>query len=376
MEKKPIASMDASPSLLGFGCMRFPKLENGKINRPEAEKMLDYAYAHGVNYYDTAYMYHDGESEQFIGDYLMQKYPRDSFYLASKLPIWFCKTPDDMERIFNEQLARCHTDHFDFYLLHSVDQEKWAQIEEFHAYDFVQKKREEGKIKYIGFSYHDDPKYLTAMVEAHPWDFVQLQVNHLDWEMQRAKDSYQILVDHHIPCWVMEPVRGGYLASLPDVAEDVFKKYEPTASAASWAVKWVASLENVKVVLSGMSSMEQVVDNVAQFEPFVPMTDQQYKVIDEVVEAIHSVKTVPCTGCRYCMPCPAGVDIPEVFKIYNTLQQRKRSSPTKLIYTKFLPEEKHAKNCVRCGQCMEHCPQHIQIPDRLEEAENAINALP
>lgn len=354
-------------SLLGYGAMRLPTVDH-EIVYEKAEALIDMAYENGVNYYDTAYGYHHGTSQIVLGKAL-KKYDRNSFYLANKLPIWECKCPEDLERVFNEQLEKCQVDYFDFYLLHSMNEDHYAQCENLHAYDFIKQKQAEGKIKHIGFSFHDTPELLEKICSDHEWDFAQIQLNYLDWELQRAKEQYEILCKHNLPCIVMEPVRGGALSNLAGDANDVLKEYAPDASISSWAIKYVASLPNVLTVLSGMTIEEHVVDNLKSVKDFVPLTDEERTVLQKALEIHKQVSTLPCTGCRYCIDCPAEVNIPEIFRVYNYYQLNRNGS----LFVKdmdAIAEAGHGcENCVRCGACMEQCPQKIEIPDELEKIQ-------
>lgn len=353
-------------SLLGLGCMRLPKVEGQKekIDYARAQEIVDYAYSHGVNYFDTAWMYHDGESETFIGQAL-RKYPRESYNLVTKLPIWEAQAPSDMERIFQTQLERCGVDYFDFYLCHALSAGNFKKMEEFGLYDFLVKKREEGKIRYIGFSFHDSPEVLQTIVDAHQWDFVQIQLNYLDWEMQRAKEQYEILERAKLPTIVMEPVRGGALASPCEGANALFLAAHPDRSIASWAIRFVAGLPNVLTVLSGMSNMEQVQDNVQTMEAFQPLSEEELAVVWSAVDAYKKKDTIPCTGCRYCMDCPFGVDIPRLFALYNQFAVN-RDKDAFLAEYRAIEDACGAKKCVACGKCAEHCPQSIPIPEKMK----------
>ncbi|MGI5959919.1 MAG: aldo/keto reductase [Massiliimalia sp.] len=359
-------------SRLGFGAMRFPLTADGEIDEPRAEKMLDEAYHAGVNYFDTAYMYHDGKSQSFLGK-VLKKYPRDSFFITNKLPIWMCDTPEDMERIFQDQLEKCQVEYFDFYLLHSLGKEHYEKCEKFGAYEFVRQKQAEGKIKNLGFSFHDTPDCLERICSDHEWDFAQLQLNYLDWEYQNAKEQYAILERYNLPCIVMEPVRGGALADLAGGANEVLKAVHPDASIASWAVRFAASQPNVLVVLSGMTTEEQVADNLKTFADFKPLSDEEMEALWKALELHKATATVPCTACKYCIDCPAGVNIPEMFRIYNNYKLSNNANG-------FL-EDMKAKadcdysHCVECGICMEKCPQHIEIPERLKEIGALVEQL-
>lgn len=365
MRKKEFKDTGIMLSSLGLGCMRLPRIspDTDKIDFEQAQKLVDYAYAHGINYYDTAYVYHDGQSETFIGQAL-KKYPRESYYLATKMPIWHVKEEADLERIFNEQLERAGVDYFDFYLCHSIKRENYGDYQRFHTYEFLEKKRAEGKIRFIGFSFHADIELLEQVCNEHPWDFAQLQLNYLDWEKQDAKTQYEILCRHHIPCIVMEPVRGGALADLCPSANECFKKARPEQSVASWAIRYAASLDNVMVVLSGMSNLEQLTDNVGTMTDFEPLTHQDYETVNAALDAYKKKDTVPCTGCRYCMDCPQGVDIPKMFTLYNQYAVTQDIDASRDAYAKA--ETEQSGLCVGCGICMEHCPQHIQIPEKMK----------
>lgn len=363
-------------SLLGLGCMRFPtKKENDRdvIDEQKAQEIVDYAYAHGVNYYDTAYMYHDGQSEKFMGKAL-SKYKRSTYNLVTKLPIWMADTPKDMERIFNEQLSNLRTDYFDFYLLHALDAEKFKKCEQFKAYEFLCEMKKQGKIRHLGFSFHDSPDVLQNIVNAHEWDFAQIQLNYLDWELQNAKRQYEILSENGIPCVVMEPVRGGTLASPCEKSCEIFKSAAPDKSVASWAIRYVANLPNVLTILSGMTTIEQIVDNVSTVSSFVPLTEQDKRVIADALDAYKKKDTIPCTGCRYCMDCPSGVDIPNVFKIYNKYAVEKNKQEFIDSFDKIY-KSSGPDLCISCGQCAEHCPQSIKIPDKLKEIAGIYNSL-
>lgn len=368
MFKRKFRNTNLEISLLGLGCMRFPTIKSGDkeiIDEVKSQEIVDYAYAHGVNYFDTAYPYHQGESEIFIGKAL-KKYPRDSFNLVSKLPIWLINEEADLEKYFNEQLEKCQTDYFDFYLCHALNAERFETIKKFSIFEFLCKKKEEGKIRHIGFSFHDTPQVLAEIASAYPWDFAQIQLNYLDWELYKSKEQYEILAKRNIPCVIMEPVRGGVLASPCQEANEIFKSARPDKSVASWAIRYAATLPNVLTVLSGMTTLEQVVDNVDTMTNFEPLSKEDYEIINNALVAYKKANTIPCTGCRYCMDCPAGVDIPTVFKLYNEYAVSKYKSEFKDSYL-ALSEKNRAHNCVNCKVCMSQCPQKIQIPEEMSK---------
>lgn len=375
MEMRQYRDTDVKVSLLGMGCMRLPKVDPEKedIDYEKAQEIIDYAYANGVNYFDTAYGYHGGQSELFVGQAL-KKYPRERFFLASKMPIWCVKEKGDVERIFNEQLQRCQTDYFDFYLFHSQNAANFQKCQEFGVYEFLSQMKAEGKIRRLGFSFHDTPEVLRHICDTYPWDFAQIQLNYLDWEMQDAKTQYQILNDREIPVIVMEPVRGGALASPCEAADILFREERPDKSVASWAIRFAASLPGVLTVLSGMSNMEQVRDNVDTMTRFEPLTDREREVIDEALEAYRKKDTVPCTGCRYCMDCPFGVDIPKMFSLYNHYVLD-RDGEDYLEAYEAQPESERADQCQACGACMEKCPQHIRIPDQMVTIRETVEKI-
>lgn len=373
MEKRNFPSIGAEVSLLGYGCMRFPtRKTDGKIGVRAAKKLLEHALKHGVNYFDTAWPYHEGTSEEFIGS-VLSLHPRGSYFLADKLPLWLVNTVDEADALFEEQLTRCKTDYFDFYLVHALDDERFPKMEALGVYHLLARKKAEGKIRHLGFSFHDSPSLLEEILSAHPWDFVQIQLNYLDWTLQSAKEQYEAIVRHNLPVVVMEPVRGGALAKLSDPAVDILKAAAPDRSAASWAIRYAASLPNVLTVLSGMTTMEQLDDNLAIMSPFQPLTDGERATLQEALTAYLSAGTIPCTGCRYCMDCPAGVDIPKSFAMYNQFKLDGRTGHL-LNSHGYMGEAHRPANCVRCGACLSLCPQHIQIPDALAEVAAAVQA--
>lgn len=355
-------------SLLGFGAMRFQQTKiDGKdvIDFNAAVKTIDYAYENGVNYYDTAYVYHNGESEAFLGKAL-KKYPRESYYIADKMPMWELKTEDDVKRIFDEQLERLDTPYIDFYLMHSLGRYNFDQALKFNVYDFLKKMQAEGKIKYIGFSFHDNVEVFREIVNTYEWDFAQIQLNYLDWETQNAKDLYAILCEKKISAIIMEPVRGGALADLCDNANKLFTDARPNQSIASWAIRYAATFDNVLTVLSGMSNMEQVVDNINTISNFEPITDSEMSLIEKAADIYRNRNTISCTGCQYCMPCPANVEIPALFKMYNDYAVKLDPDGFKRAYKAF---DESKKTCIKCGACEELCPQSIKIRDMLEAFE-------
>ena len=366
MEKRLFKGGLHEVSLLGLGAMRLPKVEGmgEKIDFEKAQEIVDYAYAHGVNYYDTAYVYHAGESESFIGPAL-SKYPRESYFLATKMPLWEANSREDLERIFQTQLERTQAGYIDFYLMHALNAPNFKKAEELGLYDFMKEKQAEGLIRYIGFSFHDSPEVLENIASAHEWDFAQIQFNYLDYTAQNAKRQYEILEEHNIPTIIMEPVRGGALASPCAEANEIFKAARPRMSVASWAIRFAASFPNVLVVLSGMSNMEQIKDNVSTMTNFEYITDSDKETIEKALDAYRRRDVVPCTGCRYCMDCPAGVDIPGVFSVFNTSYAIDRNGEAFKESYYALPETALADKCVDCKKCMSHCPQSISIPERL-----------
>lgn len=365
MDRKFIEKFGCSLPRLGYGCMRFPTKDN-KIDFENAKKLIHYAYDNGIYYFDTAYNYHGGESEIFLGK-VLSEFKRESYFLTSKLPVWKVKEEGDAEKLFNEQLKKCNTEYFDFYLLHSLNEKSIETVEKFNLYDFILKKKNEGKIKNIGFSFHDSNEVLQKFAVAHKWDFVQLQINYWDWEENDAKNLYETLENLNIPCFVMEPVRGGFLASFAPHAMKRFKDYNPNQSIASWALRWVASLSNVALILSGMSNMEQLQDNINTFTDTKKITDGEQEVINQVIDDLRKIRPVPCTGCRYCMDCQFGVTIPGVFEIYNDYKKSENKDIALRSYFMFMTEKEQGGNCQKCGECVTKCPQQINIPGELEK---------
>lgn len=349
-------------SRLGMGAMRLPMTEEEghPIDFAKAQAIIDYAMANGVNYYDTAYIYHDGNSERFLGEAL-KKYPRDRFYVADKFN--FMANPDYKAQ-FADQLERLQMDRIDFYLLHAVSDSLYDDYTTCGCIDYFEQMRAEGKIRYLGFSFHGTADCLRKMLAFHKWDFVQIQLNYYDWLFGDSKELYEILEAADIPVIVMEPVRGGRLASLTPELDAVLKETAPDRSVASWALRWVMRLPQIKIVLSGMSSTEQIVDNVNTFCGEA-LSDAETEKIEAVCKEFKSSISVACTACRYCCPdCPMGIEIPKVLEIYNNY---KIGGPWQLSALDQLPEGQRPEDCIGCGSCTNHCPQNIDIPSYMAE---------
>ncbi|XMB67840.1 aldo/keto reductase [Mycoplasmatota bacterium zrk1] len=365
MKKRIFEKMGIETSLLGFGCMRFPQTDDGKIDEDKSLEMLDLAISNGVNYLDTAWPYHNNTSEEFVGR-VLKKYDRESLFIATKLPLWECKKIEDVEAIFNKQLKKLDIDYIDFYLIHAVSQDRINDLKEYKVMETLSKLRDEGKIKYIGFSFHDDLDAFKLWVDLWEWDFVQIQLNYMDIDHQQGIEGYHLLVEKGIPCIVMEPVKGGKLASFRNDIEGLFKNVHPERSIASWAFRWVASLENVKVILSGMSTLEQVKDNIDTFSNFEKMNEKEFEVIDTVSKTLNDLQLVSCTNCKYCMPCEFGVDIPRNLNLRNSYNMYNDEVGASWMTNMLNKKEAFANICTNCSICVDKCPQMINIPRELE----------
>lgn len=363
-------------SLLGFGTMRLPQNEDGSINEEHLGEMVKCAIDNGVSYFDTAYPYHGGESERAIGRAL-NKYPRDTYYLATKFPGHQISSSYNPEAIFEEQLEKCGVDYFDFYLLHNVYENsiKTYMDSQWGIIEYFKKQKELGRIKHLGFSCHGSISVLKEFLDycGGDMEFCQIQLNYLDWTLQDAKGKYELLTERGIPVWVMEPVRGGKLASLDDEAENKLRALRPEESVASWGFRFLQELDNVHMVLSGMSDISQVEDNLKTFGEIKPLSEQEMHQLLEIADGMKD--SVPCTACRYCTAgCPMNLDIPVLIEAYNNM----RFSPDLNVGMRIegLDEDKRPQACIKCGACAAICPQSINIPDVLSDLSEKLTHLP
>ena len=362
---------------LGFGLMRMPE-QDGAVDLAQVCRMVDAYLDAGLNYFDTAYVYHGGNSEKIVKEAIVKRHPRESFTVATKLPAWCMKEEADRDRIFNEQLERCGVDYFDFYLLHSVEDGNVETYERLNCFEWGVQKKAEGRIRHFGFSFHGNPELLEKLLDAHPEvEFVQIQLNYADWENPVVCSGrlYEILRDRNIPIIVMEPVKGGSLAKLLPELEAKFRAVRPEKSIASWALRFAASLPGVMTVLSGMSNVEQMADNLATFTAFEPLSDAEKAVVEDVRRIIMSADQIGCTACRYCVDgCPMSIAIPDVFRAVNTMKLYHEEFRPKAFY-KGLVAQGHgrAADCVACGQCEGVCPQHLPIIELLKGASGMLD---
>ena len=355
---------------LGFGLMRLPNFgAYDKIDIEHFKRMADYYMEHGMNYFDTAYGYHDGQSEIAARQAVVERFPRESFFFADKFPGWLANGPKDVERIFNEQLQKCGVEYFDFYMLHALNGKSNAKNVEVKAYDFFKRMKAEGRIKHFGFSFHGTLEDLRSILTNHPeHEFVQLQINYFDWYAREGKAVYDIAREFGKPIIIMEPVLGGTLAKLPPSAAHVLKEAAPTVSLASWAVRWCASLPGIITVLSGMSSIEQMKDNVAYMKDFVPMSAMEKQLTQKTAKALQEIEQIPCTACRYCCSsCPQNIHIDEILKTYNAYLETKTFQQFGKITSTIHDAVQGAASCINCEKCLSLCPQNIQIPAKLME---------
>lgn len=364
---------DIRLSGLGLGCMRLPLLggKSEAIDEEETARMVDYALCHGINYFDTAWGYHDGRSELVMGR-LLEKYPRDSFYLASKFPGYDLENMDKVEEIFEKQLEKCRVDHFDFYLIHNVCE---LNINDYldprHGImDYLLRQKEQGRIRYLGFSDHGALPTTRRFLEAYGkyMEFCQIQLNWLDWTFQDAKGKMELLAKYELPVWVMEPLRGGKLAQLTPEYAAMLKELRPQETVTGWAFRFLQSLPQVTMVLSGMSSMQQLRENVATYETEQPLTPQERDTLLGIAQRMLERNTLPCTACRYCTShCPKELDIPYLLELYNEHSFTGDGAFIAPMALSALPKEKRPAACIACRSCEALCPQQIKISEAMAD---------
>ncbi len=369
----------------GFGCMRLPLLDKDDQTSFDTEtfnKMVDIFLEKGFTYFDTAYVYHGYQAEDAVRESLVKRHHRDEFKLATKLPMRDFQSAEDMERIFNEQLEKCGVDYFDYYLLHNMGVNSYKKACEFDSFGFGLRKKQEGKIKNFGMSFHDTPELLDEILAAHPeLDFVQLQINYIDWENPgiQSRRCYEVARKHGKPIIVMEPCKGGSLALVPEKAELLMKAYNPAASVPSWAIRFAASQEGVMMVLSGMNTLEQLLDNTSYMADFKPLSKEEYEIIGQVIEIINENTAIPCTTCRYCeKDCPKNIAIPDYFALYNSAKRAMSSnfSSQFVYYINLTANHGKASDCIDCKQCESACPQHLKITELLKDVSSTFDVTP
>lgn len=363
---------------LGFGFMRLPRNDKNNaadVDVEQVKKMVDIFMERGFTYFDTAWMYQGFNSENVIREALVERYPRESFTLATKLHSGFFDSFEGRDEVFNKQLEKTGAGYFDYYLLHGIEESMIGKYEKYDCFNWLLEKKAQGLAKHVGFSFHDKPELLDEILTKHPeMEFVQLQLNYLDWESQwiQSRACYEVAVKHNKPVVVMEPVKGGTLAQIPEEAEAVFKAYDEKASVPSWAVRFAASLDNVMVVLSGMSSLEQLEDNTGYMENFRPLNEEEKALCFKAAEIINSQITIPCTGCSYCTEgCPMQIAIPQYFSLYNEdMREHLEHKGWTINFTNYeilAGKFGKASDCIQCGQCEGVCPQHLTIIDYLKD---------
>ncbi len=361
---------------LGFGLMRLPSTDAAdpsKIDLEQTKKMVDTFIERGFTYFDTAWMYCGFESERAAKAALVDRYPRDAFTLTTKLHSAFIHTKEDRDKIFNAQMEKTGVSYFDYYFLHDINTHSIEVYNELDCFNWIQEKKAKGLTKHIGFSYHDGPELLDKVLTEHPeFEVVQLQLNYLDWNSVgvQSRKCYEVCVKHNKPVIVMEPVKGGTLANVPDEVEEMYHNYAPEASIPSWAIRFAASQENVAVVLSGMSTYEQLDDNTTYMSDFKPLNEEEQALVSKAVGIINSTIAIPCTGCSYCTDgCPMHIAIPKYFSLYNADKQEvstKGWTPQGEYYANLTKTFGKASACIQCGQCEGVCPQHLPIINNLK----------
>lgn len=369
--------MEFGEKKLGFGLMRLPLVDASdaaSIDLEQTKQMVDTFLEQGFTYFDTAWMYCGFASENAAKEALVERHPRDSYTLATKLHAGFLQGKEDRDRIFEEQRKKTGVEYFDYYLLHDIGYDHYKIYNELDCFTWLKEKKEQGLVKHIGFSYHDNAELLDQVLTEHPeMEFVQLQINYLDWDSEgiQSRKCYETAVKHNIPVIVMEPVKGGTLANVPEPVEEMLKGYNQEASVASWAIRFAASLENVVMVLSGMSNMEQLQDNLSYMKELVPLNDEEQRLIGKAVDIINGNIAIPCTACEYCVEgCPKKIAIPKYFSLYNADKQEVKEkgwTPQGEYYDRLTNIFGKAGDCIACGQCEKACPQHLPIIKHLRE---------
>jgi len=373
-------------SVLGFGCMRLPVVQgtghpmeafdpNRPIDEERALQMVDFAIDHGVNYFDTAYMYHGGKSEEFLGKALAGR--RERVYIATKLPPWLLEKPEDCDRLLDEQLKRLQTSFVDVYLLHGLNRPHWRRVHDLGLLSFLDRVLADGRARYVGFSFHDDIKIFKEIIDAHPWTVCQIQYNYFDQSYQAGKEGLIYAASKGIGVVVMEPIRGGRLAGqIPAEVQAVWNTAPTPRTPAEWALRWVWNHPEVSTALSGMNTLEQVEENVRLADQAIPhsLSPEELDLVARVTQIYRKKLKVDCTGCAYCMPCPNGVNIPVNFSLYNDTFLFQDTEVASRTYQSFLLPEQRASNCAECGECLEHCPQQIDIPERLKDVDRRLSS--
>ncbi len=364
----------------GFGLMRLPLLnpeDPTAIDIEQVKKMADEFLAQGFTYFDTAAPYHRGASEGAFREAVVKRYPREAYTITDKLSLFMINAEEEIPAFFDRQLEQLGVDYIDYYLVHALGRDSYRKAQEMHAFEFAAQKKAEGKIRHVGFSFHDGPEVLEQILTEHPEvEYVQLQINYLDWEDERvqSRKCYEVATKHGKPVIVMEPVKGGALANVAPAAAELYRAYAPDASPASWAIRYAASLDNVVMVLSGMSNEAQLADNLSYMKEFAPLNEEEHEIVAKATEKIKFSITVPCTACRYCVDdCPMQIAIPDYFTILNEWKSTdgQESDKAKADYAALLENHGRASDCAECGLCEEHCPQHIKIRKQLKVVAEA-----
>ena len=371
MKYRKFGGLDWKPSALGFGAMRLPlqNNDNSKIDEAKSIEMIRYAIDNGVNYVDSAYVYHGGTSETLVGKALKDGY-RHKVRIATKLPIWQLNTREDVNRIFEEQLQRLQVEKIDFYLLHSLDPKSWAKVRELGIIEWAEKRIKKGQIGHLGFSFHAEYDLFKEIVDAYHWTFCQIQYNYLDENYQAGIRGLKYAASKGLGVVVMEPIAGGRLAvHPPEEVQKLWDSAKVKRSPAEWALQWVWNQPEVSLLLSGMSTTQQITENIESADRSGPgtLTDEDLKLIKEASNKYKELNPIGCSACRYCMPCPNGVAIPEIFAFYNEYFSKNADDSVKAKFKQTLKPEQYADNCVKCGKCEQACPQHLRIIELLEQ---------